>query len=68
VATILVFRPLTRHRDRWRKYQLLVDGDLLATIAHGETVRPGAGFAVLDVMRLSKYPVLERVESGQSPE
>jgi hypothetical protein len=87
-----------------RKYQLLVNGEPLGTIAHGETVRldvapglhavqakldwtrtpavefdiaedetvelrvaPGSGFAILDVVRPSKYLVLERVESGQSP-
>ncbi len=103
MATIRVFRPPTKYRDRLRKYQLLVDGENLASVSHGETVRlevaaghhavqakvdwaktpavkfdiaegetvelrvtHGSGLAILDVMRPSKYLVLERVEPDQS--
>ena len=38
MATIQVFRPATKYRDRARKYELLVDGAPLAKISHGETV------------------------------
>ncbi len=39
MATIQVFRPPTRWRDRARRYDVLVDGEPLVKISHGETIR-----------------------------
>src|SRR5207342_3536440 len=43
MAMIRVIRPPTKHRDRARKYELLVDGSSLAKIGHGETVDLSVG-------------------------
>lgn len=72
MATIQVFRPATRWRDRARKYEFLVDGTQHAKIAHGQTVRldvPAGRHSVEAKLDWKKTPALELdIAEGETAE
>jgi hypothetical protein len=39
MATLVVFRPKTKYRDRARRYKIMLDGTEIARVRHGDSVR-----------------------------